>query len=284
MDEKDLTGLDSHFSFGKNWESYARAITEDEIDCATQSLSRLLGRASIAGLTFLDIGCGSGVHSLAALRLGARHVTAVDIDPDSTSTTTETLRRYWPGDNYTVIQSSVFDMPAVHNERYEVVYSWGVLHHTGDMHRAIQCASEMVESGGELVFALYRRVLMDGFWAVEKRWYAAASPAAQSVAQKLYVLMFRVGLFLTGRSYQRYIAGYKSTRGMDFRHDIHDWLGGWPYESISAGEVRAIMAAAGLVCIREFIRPGRFFGRHLGFFGSGCDEYVYRRSGPGERA
>jgi 2-polyprenyl-6-hydroxyphenyl methylase/3-demethylubiquinone-9 3-methyltransferase len=76
-----------------------------------------------------------------------------------------------------------------------------------------------------------------------------------------------------GRDFGGYVANYKSQRGMNFEHDVHDWLGGYPYESIGAAHVEAFMRTLGFAHVRSFTRP-----LSLGLFGSGCDEYVYRRT------
>jgi 2-polyprenyl-6-hydroxyphenyl methylase/3-demethylubiquinone-9 3-methyltransferase len=168
--------------------------------------------------------------------------------------------------------------------RFDVVYSWGVLHHTGDMARAMRCAAGMVGDGGRFVFALYRRVWMDWFWRIEKRWYAQASPGAQESARAWYGALFKIGLRCTGRTMDDYINGYRGNRGMDFWHDVHDWMGGWPYESISPREVEEMMGALGFQRVLEFSVKGRILGKHSGVFGSGCDEFSYRRvTGPGRK-
>src|SRR6185312_67209 len=113
-------------------------------------------------------------------------------------------------------------------------------HHTGAMREAVQKAAQLVAPGGLFVFALYRKTRLCRFWRREKRWYAAASPRAQRTARAIYAALFRAGLIATGRSFTRYVANYKSARGMDFEHDVHDWLGGYPYESITPAEVAAL--------------------------------------------
>jgi SAM-dependent methyltransferase len=251
MEQDDLTKQEAHFAFGKNWASYAEKVTDAEIEEAEKALSRLLGGARLDGQRFLDIGCGSGLHSLAALRLGAKEVKAVDLDPDSVPTTQVMLTRFAPeGTSFRVEQISVFDLEPSALGTFDTVYSWGVLHHTGDMDRAIRCAAAMCAPEGRFVFALYRRVWMDCFWRIEKRWYAKAHAKAS----------------------------YRSNRGVDFHHDVHDWMGGWPYESILPAEAESLMAVCGFSAERVFARKGKLFGRAPGFFGSGCDEFVYRRA------
>ncbi len=274
---EDLTLAESHFAFGKNWAAYAAKISEAEIAEAQNGLRRLVGE-ELPGRRLLDIGCGSGVHALSALRLGASSVLAVDLDTDSVATTRALLEQRAAGGPWEVRHESVFALSPETAGTFDVVYSWGVLHHTGDMVRAMTKAAAMVAPGGIFAFALYRRVWMDWFWRLEKRWYAKASPAAQRRAQAVHVALFKAGLTVTGRNAARYIAEYRGNRGMDFHHDVHDWMGGWPYESISDEEVEAMLVPWGFTRVRAFVRRGVIGGREVGIFGSGCDEYVYRRA------
>ena len=75
-----------------------------------------------------------------------------------------------------------------------------------------------------------------------------------------------------GADWGRFLAEHKRLRGMEFHHNAHDWLGGYPYESIDPPGVAAIMGGLGFQPVRSNVRP-----KHFGLFGSGCDEYVYRR-------
>jgi 2-polyprenyl-3-methyl-5-hydroxy-6-metoxy-1,4-benzoquinol methylase len=265
----DLLDQKSHFAFGKNWASYARLVNEAEIEEAVAGLRKLAGN-DLSGKRFLDIGCGSGLHSLAALRLGAREVVALDIDPDSVATTREVLQLHAHGQSWSAKQASVFELDAQTLGTYDVVYSWGVLHHTGDMYRALRAAVGLVAPNGQFLFALYRRTYLCWFWKMEKRWYAGASQAAQALARSVFVRAFRLA---SRGNFDSYVSGYRKSRGMDFYHDVHDWLGGWPYESISPAETDAFMRQLGLHQVRSFVYPGKV----TGIFGSGCDEYVYAK-------
>jgi len=272
----ELTELKSHFSFGENWASYAEHIGKRELTAAKEGLRRLLGGTALAGKRLLDIGCGAGVHSLAALELGASEVVAVDLDPSSVKTARMLLAKYAPDAHYRVEESSVFDLSPNILGKFDIVYSWGVLHHTGDMDLALRKAAGMLGERGEFVFALYRRTLICPFWEVEKRWYSRAPRSSQWLARKAYVTLFVLGLWATGRSLAKYKADYHKTRGMDFYHDVHDWLGGFPYESVSSKRIDHLMSELGLTHVRSFVAQNGFWGR-FGLFGSGCDEYVYAR-------
>src|SRR5882762_3216178 len=152
----DLLDQKSHFAFGKNWASYARLVTDARVEEAIASLRRLAG-GDFEGKRFLDIGCGSGLHSLAALRLGAGEVVALDIDPDCVATTRKLLAANASAQRWSVIERSIFDPQIGSMGNFDVVYSWGVLHHTGAMHRALRTAAALVTPGGQFIFALYRR-------------------------------------------------------------------------------------------------------------------------------
>jgi 2-polyprenyl-6-hydroxyphenyl methylase/3-demethylubiquinone-9 3-methyltransferase len=269
----NLLDQSSHFAFGENWARYAELVTEAEIEGAMRDLSRLSGN-QLAGKRFLDIGCGSGVHAVAALRLGASEVVAVDIDPTCVSTARRVLQAYCPDHAWRVEVHSVFALTAADYGQFDVVYSWGALHHTGDLYRAVRCAAQLVKPGGAFIFALYRRTPLCTLWAVEKRWYARAGRRGQALARMLYVALYRAALWATGRSFRHCLADYSRRRGMDFYHDVHDWLGGWPYESISPAETEAVMQQMNLHAERTFLHPVKA----LGLLGSGCDEYVYRKA------
>jgi len=272
---QNLLEVESHFSFGENWAQYAQKIDEKRIEEAEKSLIRLVGRESIEGRTFLDIGCGSGLFSLAAVRLGCRRLLAVDLDPNSVQTTRKTLERYAPsGANWECRRISVFDLDPSNVGTFDVVYSWGVLHHTGAMYDAIAKASKMVAPNGMLTLALYGKTPFCGLWRVEKRIYSRAPKWVQKVMESVYIEVVRLRLALKGESLKKRREEYWKQRGMDMYHDTRDWLGGYPYESISPGEAMSYLHKLGFEPIRSFVSPC------IGLLGTGCDEYSFTKSLP----
>jgi 2-polyprenyl-6-hydroxyphenyl methylase/3-demethylubiquinone-9 3-methyltransferase len=232
-----------------------------------------MGRSSLKGLSFLDVGSGSGIHSLAALKLGCARLLAVDIDDVSVATTRRTLSFHAPDGRWECYRASVFDLDPKVVGAFDVVYSWGVLHHTGSLIEAMTRALHCLKQDGLAVFALYRKTPCCGLWTAEKRWYAQAPSWAQAFAYGTYVALFCAGLLFTLRSPRRYIEDYpQRNRGMDFHRDVHDWLGGYPYESLSYEQMKSFMAAHGLAEERAFVRPPG-----LGLFGTGNNEYVFRK-------
>jgi len=257
------------FAFGKNWQSFAAQIGPREVAEAKRGLLKLISANDLRGKSFLDIGCGSGLHALAAIELGAGRVTAIDIDPDSIAAARETLNV--AGVRCTISQGDVFEIEG----SFDVVYSWGVLHHTGDMWAAIERASMLVAPKGRFIFSLYRKTQFDAAWVFEKRLYAGAPSALQAVIRAGYLLAFRLACRrITGGSYRDFVRGYYQDRGMSHAHDVHDWLGGFPYETAAPAEVENKLASLGFRQEKAFYFPLRL----RGLLGSACDEYAYVRT------
>lgn len=261
------------FEFGRNWESFSHLLDDDRIVNAEARLTSFLGVADLRGRRFLDIGCGSGLHALAALRLGAAQVVALDLDPHSVSTAQAVLSKFWSGHNWTLKRMSVFELPDADVGEFDVVYSWGVLHHTGDMHRAITTAARRTAPGGLFAVALYGKTRYCGIWTRIKRWYVNATPEQRERAERLYARLFGFYLLLRGKRLSTHIANYTRKRGMDFYHDVRDWIGGYPYESITSRELTDLLAPLGFEPVRQNVR------KRSGLFGSGNDEYLFRRNG-----
>lgn len=266
----DLLRAESHFEFGENWMDFVGVVNESHKLNAVAELRRLFPDDELRGGTFLDIGCGSGLHSLASARLGVAAVYATDIDPNSIAAARRVLAEIDGKIPWTAETVSVFDLPA---GQFDVVYSWGVLHHTGDMWRAVHAATAQVKLGGLFAIALYRKTRFCRMWRVEKALYTKAPEWLRAPWRWTYTFLFLLALAVgRGRNPFAYIREYQKSRGMSFYHDIHDWLGGHPYESAAPAEIRAFMKERGFSEVRSFTK-----GPSLGLFGSGCDEFVFRR-------
>lgn len=263
------------FEFGENWSRFIDCVDEERIKAAEASLIEMTGGAErIAGRTFLDAGSGSGLFSLAAARLGAACVHSFDYDRKSVATTAEMRRRFGPAEvRWTIERGDILDRGyAASLGRWDVVYSWGVLHHTGRMWEAIANACELVAEGGLLVIAIYNdQGRKTRAWTTIKRLYSG-SALGRAVLLATFIpywaLRGAVGDLLRLRNPLRRYRDYRSQRGMSIVHDWIDWLGGYPFEAARPEAVFHYVCDRGF-SLRSLTTAGG---------GLGCNEFVFERS------
>ncbi|SFI07088.1 class I SAM-dependent methyltransferase [Planctomicrobium piriforme] len=262
------------YAFGKNWSSFLTTLDDARIEIAMQSLRDLLGVDTLEGRTFLDVGSGSGLFSLAARKLGA-DVTSFDYDNDSVACAIELRKRYETDPaRWSIQQGSALDEPFLNSlGTFDVVYSWGVLHHTGDMWRALDLASNACRSGGLLAIALYNdQGWRSRGWRRVKQIYCsgAAGRAAMTLAFYPYFAARTALVSLVRR--QNEFAAYRRHRGMSIVHDWRDWLGGLPFEVARFDDVVSFFACRDFELVRG-TRTHRL----------GCHEFVFCKSPEAQR-
>ena len=211
--ESEPSRLERRFAFGDNWREFSDLVTEERIAESERGLRKLFSHEELAGRRMLDIGCGSGLSMLSALRLGVAQVDGFDLDPKSTETARMLLSRHCPDHRWTVQQGSILSLRPDAPADYDLVYSRGVLHHTGDIWGAITKACSLVAPRGLLCIAVYRRTPLCPLWAVEKRWYSAVPSWILRIVRACFKLAFLAGLVGTFRNPYRYVADYQAARG-----------------------------------------------------------------------
>ena len=267
------------FGFGANWTRFLAVLTDDRIAEAEASLRAMLGVDDLHGRSFLDVGSGSGLFSLAARRLGAR-VRSFDYDPASVSCALELRRRYFPDDpEWRVELGSVLDeswMAAL--GEFDIVYAWGVLHHTGHMWRALANVAGAVAPGGRIFLAIYND---QGNWSARwrrvKRLYCSGRTGKALVCATFIPSFALRNLFsdlIALRNPAKRYTEYKRNRGMSAVHDWLDWLGGFPFEVAKPEEIFDFYASRGFRLQRL-----RTCGGSLG-----CNEFIFERPSEGARS
>lgn len=257
------------FAFGRNWRSFLSTLDERRIEEARRRLCESLGRRDLRGVRALDIGSGSGLSSLIMHLLGA-DVVAFDYDADSVACTEELRRRYAPdATNWQIMQGSALDPTFMASlGQFDLVYSWGVLHHTGAMWPAIELAESRVAQHGILLLALYNdQGWRSTVWRATKRIYCSSAPGRWLVGAVFYPLFSLYALWQDLRHFHMpgtHAREYVRKRGMSLFHDWRDWLGGYPFEVAKPEEVVRRLAAAGFELQRQTLTHGL-----------GCNEFVF---------
>ena len=252
------------FEFGKNWKSFLTKLNDERIKQAEISLKSMFEVESLEGKSFLDVGSGSGLFSLAARNLGAK-VVSFDFDEASVWCTLELKNRYYDGDtSWKVMQGSILDNAFLSTlEEYDYVYSWGVLHHTGEMWRALDNVVNLVKLDGSLFIALYNyQQFSSSYWTFVKRTYNS-----YRLIRPFWILLHF--LYPTVPSLAlKFLQNRKVPRGMTVWNDLIDWLGGFPFEVSTPKEIFNFYKVNGFTLTQLKTVGGKL----------GCNEYVFRRT------
>jgi 2-polyprenyl-3-methyl-5-hydroxy-6-metoxy-1,4-benzoquinol methylase len=261
--EQEIEGGE-RFAFGDNWARFLRVLDDQKIQQAIDSLQVMLEVEDLHGKSFLDIGSGSGLFSLAAKRLGAR-VFSFDYDPQSVACTRELKKRYFENDSDWQVQAgSVLDKDYLENlGKFNIVYSWGVLHHTGNMWAALDNVDQNVADNGKLFIALYNhQPFSSKYWTFVKRTYNK-----YRFSRPLLVLIH--GIYPTLPSViLKFVQNRKTERGMSVWYDLFDWLGGYPFQVSKPEQIFDFYKKKGYQLIKLRTVGGKL----------GCNEFVFQRN------
>ncbi|HUK33657.1 MAG TPA: class I SAM-dependent methyltransferase [Vicinamibacterales bacterium] len=245
---------------------FLRVLDERRVAAAQDALKRMLDVTDFRSRRFLDVGSGSGLTSLVARRLGAM-VLSFDYDPNSVACTNEVRRRFAGDDpDWTVRQGSALDPKFMASlGTFDVVCSWGVLHHTGAMWRALDLSAQRVAPGGDLYIAIYND---QGFWS--RYWYAIKRLYNHDFFSRALVIAVHIPSVYLARVLRRAVRPRRENdRGMSLWVDLLDWLGGYPFEVAKPEAVFDFLKTRGFTLKKLKTCAG----------GYGCNEFVFRRDG-----
>jgi len=252
------------FNFGKNWQAYsAHSLNNQKFNEALNSLKELIGEDKIKNSKFLDIGCGSGVFAIAASKIGAKETVGIDISKESISALLQNQKKFTSPKKVKFFCRSILDKDIFNLGQFDIVYSWGVLHHTGKMWKAIENSLDLVKRNGLLVLAIYNKHWSSPFWKMIKRFYNF-SPI---FIKKTLVFIFYWVIALTKLIIAKKNPLKNKRRGMSFYYDIIDWLGGYPYEYAPKDEIKNFIEKKKFKLIKFVKAP----------VPTGCNEFVFQQ-------
>lgn len=264
---------DRTFSFGANWRRYLKTLDEGRIETARRSLADFLGLDSLKDMTFLDVGCGSGLFSYCAHALGAERVVSFDADPESVECCRYLRSKAGNPKSWEIMKGSVLDADFIDGlGAFDIVYAWGVLHHTGNMKKAVGNTVSAVAADGLLYLALYNRtggVAGSETWLKVKRTYSRMPVPGKRLMEGGYIFLFVMSNLIKLRNPVKRIKNHRSMRGMNWFTDLRDWLGGYPYEFASAGEILELVEA-----LRPSLEPVKVVEEE----GYGCNEFLFKNT------
>ncbi len=212
------------FKFGKNWKKYSELITSQRIKDATSSLKEFFEVENFDGKNFIDVGCGSGIFSISACLLGAK-VKSFDLDFDSVECTQDLSKKILEK-NISIEKGDILDPVYVKKlGKFDYVYSWGVLHHTGDLNSALKNIDNLVKKNGKLHISIYNdQGTKSKLWKTIKIIFNKVK-----ILQPILILFFLI--FMKAPEILLSFFVKKKVRGMAPITDLIDWLGGYPFET-----------------------------------------------------
>ncbi len=225
------------FSFGKNWQDFLRTVNIKKVKIAMDSLTEFLG--DLDGKNIIDIGSGSGLFSFSMYLLGAKEITSMDIDPFSIKCANFLRSNIKNQTKWKIIHESILNKKFISQlGKYDIVYSWGVLHHTGKMWEAIRNSATLVRKNGLFYIAIYNKTRFSDFWLKIKIFYNLLPFMGKVMVDYGYFIIYYLlyPLFLIENPF-RLLKSYQDNRGMNPIIDIRDWLGGYPFEYATFDEI-----------------------------------------------
>jgi 2-polyprenyl-3-methyl-5-hydroxy-6-metoxy-1,4-benzoquinol methylase len=276
------------FSFGKNWNNYVETVVNDKVLAETKnSMLKYLPIEEYKGKNFIDVGCGSGLFSLSSVLLGCKKTISIDVDDYSIKSTLLTKNKFssllqdnieWEISKGDILDNATIESIINQSDGGgDIVYSWGVLHHTGNMWEAIRNCAKLVKPGGYFIIAIYNHAPSSKFWQNVKIFYNKYE-RMQPIMNLLYGSYVSIGYMIHKKTFKLY-----RDRGMHVFYDAIDWLGGYPYEYACFDEIKSFVENLNFELFKQPTKLACGKNEKINFFSkmrskdTGCNEFVFLR-------
>ena len=247
------------FKFGKNWKKYSKLITNERIKDASNSLKEFFEVENFDNKSFIDVGCGSGIFSISACLLGAK-VKSFDFDTDSVECTQDLSKKIL-GKSISIEKGDILDSVYVKKlGEFDYVYSWGVLHHTGDLNSALKNIDNLVKKNGKLFISIYNNQgIKSEIWKIIKILFNKVE-----ILQPVLILFFLIFMKAPEILFKFFVKR-KEVRGMAPVTDLIDWLGGYPFETAKPEYIFDFFFKLNYSLVKLKTVSGK----------SGCNEFIF---------
>ena len=269
------------FSFGSNWNEFIdNSITNKSFDrklkYCINHLSNTFSK-SIDKKIFIDIGCGSGLFSLAAIKLNASKVLSFDFDLNSVNTTNKLLSlKGVDKEKANSLQHDIRNEIILSNylnaeqskKIQKFIYCAGVVHHTGNVYLSMDNVSKLANNKNDEIFiSIYNKIpVLTFLWWLEKKIYINVG-IWRRLALFIWLFAWSSYWILKLQNPIKNIQRYgDNDRGMSFLTDAKDWLGGYPYEPLYKEDVIAFFKKRNFELI-NFNRGGNW----------GLNDYLFKK-------
>ena len=252
-DVKDINNIindkreDNNFSFGKNWLHFIQNNINDSV--IESSRIDIIKWFDVKDKSIIDIGCGSGLSSLIFNNEKAKYIYSFDYDINSVDSTLLLKNKQKIINNDWVIkQGNILDTDYIKSlGKFDIVYSWGVLHHTGDLWKAIKNAIYL--SNDLIMLSLYSNIANYDNDFTAKQNYNKFNELEKKKNIADYVMTVKQS---SKKNEEILNWNTPSKRGMNKYNDIIDWVGGFPYEVCSTKQINQFMEENGFILIQKY--------------------------------
>ena len=187
-----------------------------ELQGVIQHLTELFPEG-VKGKKVLDAGSGSGMVSIAFAVMGAS-VTGVDITSKCIENGRKRAKAFGVECRFVQSDLTMLDL----HEDFDIIYSWGVLHHTADAKASFFRLVEHLRPGGEIIIAVYLRTAFSSFWNFSRVFYQSSPGFAKTAFRR------SASVLLNGYDAVRKALMKKERymlRGTSNEELVNDWFG-----------------------------------------------------------